>query len=210
MDKMFEELHDFLCPNITIKKIMDRCDVISKQMERDDPHFECYTSKVFTVSCGLCGNDNESFMVEDHAQGIMICLGADGQGCGNVVTDNLLQPQYTDHCEEFNPFEMFSAQADFNSTISSTLCGFQKLSKTVDMNLNRYGREDTVTGDHYKDKQRKEAYSLLDQISIHTTVPLELINKVKLMFHHFRNKMYRIHKLEMALLCLFYIVMHQH
>jgi hypothetical protein len=77
------------------------------------------------------------------------------------------------------------------------------------MNLNRYGREDTVTGDHYKDKQRKEAYSLLDQISIHTTVPLDIINKVKLMFHHFRNKMYRIHKLEMALLCLFYIVINK-
>jgi hypothetical protein len=148
-------------------------------------------------------------MIEDHAQGIMICIGDDGQGCGNIVSDNLLQPQYIDHIEDFNPFEVFSVQADFNSTISSTLCGFQKLSKTVDMNLNRYGREDTVTSDHYKDKQRKEAYSLLDQVCIHTTVPHEIINKVKLMFHHFRNKMYRIHKLEMALLCLFYIVMHK-
>ena len=77
----------------------------------------------------------------------------------------------------------------------------------VEANLNRFGRDDTVTSDQYKDRQRKEAYSLLDQVCINTDISADTVNQVKMLFRHYRTRMYRIHKLEVALLALFYIVL---
>jgi hypothetical protein len=201
-----DELHFYLCPNIPLTKIIERSYVILKQMERPPPECQQSIEMNYSITCSVCQNTNESYMIEDHTQGTLICIGSDGSGCGNLINENLLHPKYTDVADDFTPFELFSPQAHFSSTLSSSKCGFQKLSKTVDSNLNRFGRDDTVTSDHYKDKQRKEAYGILDQIMINTTTPHEIVNEVKVMFHHFRSKMYRIHKLEMALLCLFYIV----
>jgi hypothetical protein len=65
-----------------------------------------------------------------------------------------------------------------------------------------------VTSNQYKDKQRREAYSILDQVSINTDIDDETVNVVKLLFHHYRTRMYRFHKLEVALLALFYIGIH--
>ena len=50
-------------------------------------------------------------------------------------------------------------------------------------------------------------YSMLDEVAIHTHVDVDTVKRVKLLFHEYRSKMYRVHKVEVALVALFYIVL---
>ena len=49
-----------------------------------------------------------------------------------------------------------------------------------------------LTSDLYKDKERKEVYTLLDQASILTNIDQAVIEHTKVMFH-FRTRMHHIH-----------------
>ena len=67
------------------------------------------------------------------------------------------------------------------------------MNTTIEKDLCRYGRDDVVTSDYYKDNQRKTVYELLDQVQMFTSISASVVNKTKLMFHTFCTKMYRIH-----------------
>jgi hypothetical protein len=43
----------------------------------------------------------------------------------------------------------------------------------VEKNLSRYLKDDMTTGDHYKDKQREEAYRILDVVGMMCQVDRE-------------------------------------
>jgi hypothetical protein len=201
-----DSLHLFLSPHTPFSKIIERSDTILNQMKRsvDVAPYGCEST--YPMSCQLCGNTDESLTVTDDTQAMIICLGYDGQGCGNVLHESMMRAPFTGTLEE-NPFELYSPQADFKSELYSANNKSQRINKMVEANLNRFGRDDTVTGDQYKDRQRKEAYSLLDQVCINTDISADTVNQVKMLFHHYRTRMYRIHKLEVALLALFYIVL---
>ena len=204
---MMDSIHLFLAPHIPFATIIQRSETILLQMKRQLNTLPCGSESTHLMNCSLCGNNDEACTITDETQGMIICLGFDGQGCGNVLHESMMKASYSIASED-NPFELFSPQADFKSELHSANHKSQRINQLVEMNLSRFGRDDTVTSDHYKDKQRTEAYSLLDQVSIHTPTDMNTINQVKLLFHQYRTKMYRIHKLEVALLALFYIVLH--
>jgi hypothetical protein len=201
-----DTLHLFLSPHTPFSKIMERSETILKQLQRQEDTLPYALDSAQHMHCQVCGNRNETYTITDEYQGMIICLGTDGQGCGNVLQECLMKTSSTSTFED-NPFELFSPQAHFKSDLHSNQHKSFHINHLVEKNLSRFGREDTVTSDHYKDKQRTEAYSLLDQVSIHTPTDMNTINQVKLLFHQYRTKMYRIHKLEVALLALFYIVL---
>ena len=152
--------------------------------------------------CEICRDTDEHTMILDDNQGTMICLGADGLGCGGVVLENRFTN--TDTYWEGHPDEYYSPQAMFTSnTINDHK--FQRLNNMIEKNLSRYLKEDTVTGDQYKNFHRDEAYGILDQVGIMCQVDKDIIRNIKYMFHELRTRMSRIHKLEMALCCLFYL-----
>ena len=142
--------------------------------------------------------------MQDDVTGTCICLGRDGLGCGVVVQHNRLLSTTLTPGDD-NSFELYSPQNQF-SVQPTRNSHFKRMNETFEKNLSRYGREDTITSDAYKDDQRKQVYSLLDHVQMYSSLSLEEVNKVKLLFHEFRTKMYRIHKLETALCCLIYIV----
>jgi hypothetical protein len=202
-----DNLHFFLCPHVPFSKILERVETIMKQMGREVSTSPYGIEDYRSIYCSICKNKDERFTVLDDNQGMMICLGRDGHGCGNVLVENMMKEPYHHLNLEENPFEMFSPQAQFRSELASDSNRTQRLNYMIETNLSRYGRDDTVTSDHYKDKQRLEAYAILDQVMLNTTVDHDVVNKVKMLFHQYRTKMYRIHKLENALLALFYIVL---
>ena len=77
----------------------------------------------------------------------------------------------------------------------------------IERDMVKYNRKDTLTSDLYKDKQCQEVYSLLDEVALHIDVNRDVVKTVKVLFHEYRSKMYRVHKLEVALTALFYIVL---
>ena len=103
--------------------------------------------------------------------------------------------------------ELFSVQADFSSHYYYGCKKFKRLNNCIERDLSRYGRDDAITGDFYKDEQRKEAYDILDRVQMSVAIDKSIIQVTKIQFHKFREKMYRIHKLEMALCCLLYIAL---
>ena len=72
------------------------------------------------------------------------------------------------------------------------------MNTAIEKDLCHYGRDDVVASDYYKDNQRKIVCKLLDQVQMFTSLSAHVINNTKIMFHSFHSKMYRIHKLEMA------------
>ena len=205
-----DRLINLLSPNTPFCKIQDRVNTIMAQMQRPISSLPCDDSPKYNyTSCLVCGNSDESNFVHDHSQGLVICQGV-GQGCGYVVMENTYGDQFMCHNtdEMFNPHELYSHSSAFPSTLARANNRMQRLNRHIEKNLNRYGRDDTVTSDAYKDAQRTEAYDMLENLKMYEGVNHDTVDQVKDLFHLYRQKMYRIHKLEIALLALFYIVIH--
>lgn len=207
-----EEARLMLCPHVDMEEIRLRSELILQQMGRVVPNDGLVEQQPLlrVLTCPVCGNEDESMSVIDDNTGGRICLGVDGLGCGVVLTENALStgssPSVSDMeentCEMYSPQNQFAVETTRNNH-------FRRMNHCIERNLSRFGRENTVTGDAYKDDQRRQVYNLLDHVQMYTGIDVERINRVKMLFHDFRTKMYRIHKLETALCCLIYIAMHE-
>ena len=84
--------------------------------------------------------------------------------------------------------EMFSVQAAFPSQYKYGCKKFKRLNNCIERDLSRYGRDDAITGNCYKDEQRKEAYDILDRVEMSIPMDKSIIQVTKLQFHKFREK----------------------
>ena len=200
-----EDIRLFLCPEIPMDKIVERVQVVRKQLERDvDTGLVPMIPDYRPIVCPLCHNTDEGRMIRDVSQGILICTGSDGLGCGAIIQENRLEEGsgYTVNDTE----DQYSPQATFTSYTTGSRSN-QRLNNIVERNLSRYLKDDMTTGDQYKDKQRDEAYRILDIVWMTCQVDREIVRSVKSMFHELRSRMVRVHKLNMLLCCLFHILM---
>ena len=138
-------------------------------------------------------------------QGFKICLGSEGQGCGGVVEENMLkESMYMPFVLDDAPtHELFSPQYALGSQWVQGHTLYKRLNTQIERDLVKYNCDDTLTSDLYKDKQRQEVYSLLDEVTLHVDVNRDVVNTVKVLFYEYRSKMYRVHKLEVTLTALF-------
>ena len=200
-----EEIRLFLCPEIPMEKIVERAQVVRKQLERTvDTGLVPMIPDYHPITCPVCQNTDEGLMITDVSQGILICIGNDGLGCGGVIQENRLDDDQA--TLENTQEDQYSAQAMFRSHTKNSR-KYQRLNNIVEKNLSRYLKDDMTTGDYYKDKQREEAYRILDVVGMMCQVDRDDVRSVKSMFHDLREKMTRVHKLNMLLCCLFYILM---
>jgi hypothetical protein len=206
---LMESVRELLCDHISMDKIIKRAKLIAQQLHRDAQLYPVVEQVPHqqTITCVVCGNTNEQYTIIDDNQGTLICLGCDGLGCGNIIHESKLTPASSpvyDTTDNIN--EIYSPQNQF-FVRTTNHNHYKRLTQNVEKNLIRYGRDDTVTSDAYKDDQRREVYELLDHVEMYTDLDINYINAVKVLFHEFRTRMYRIHKLEMAVCCLIYIVL---
>jgi hypothetical protein len=202
-----ESLIAFLSPSTNMNKVIQRAEVIMKQLQRPECPQPCYEQKFFPLKCEMCGNTDENNIIEDNHAGMIICNGSDNQGCGYVMVEQDFAPVSTVNNDFVDLSEEYSTHQQFQSTMIGGNNRMRKLNMKIETDINKYGHEDPMTSEMYKDKQRKEAYDLLNQVQCHTNVGVDVINRVKHLFHLYRCKMIRIHKLELAVLALFYIVL---
>ena len=73
-------------------------------------------------------------------------------------------------------------QSQFVSQYKDGCKKFKRLNKCIERDLNRYGRDDTLTMDLYKDEQRKEAYNILDRVEMSLSIKREIIEVTNLHF----------------------------
>ena len=112
-------------------------------------------------------------------EGMQACLGQDGNGCGYILYANRFTtcyaPMYDDVVEE-----LFSVQADFPSQYKYGCKKYKRLNNCIERDLSRYGRDDAITGDFYKDEQRKEAYDILDRVQMSVAIDKSIIQVTKI------------------------------
>ena len=197
-----EHIRKFLCPHLSYGKIRMRCKVNKTQLERRmETDLVAQVPQIRKFRCEYCGNEDEGNVIRDDNQGTMICTGSDGAGCGCVVAEST----YFQEPEQLiQTSELYSDQEKF-MTRRIRHRKYNRLSKLVEKNLSRFGKDDVVTCDFYKDEMRRKAYDLVDEVRRACDVSSEVADSVKVMFHAFRDRMMRVHDLKMLLCCLFYL-----
>ena len=181
-----EQLRLFLCPEIPMEKIVERVQVVRKQLDRTvDTGLVPVIPDYRPYQCQVCQNEDESRMIQDYSRGTLICLGKDGLGCGGVIQENRMDEDLTYTVNE--PEDQYSPQASFTSYANADR-RFRRINNIVERNLSRYLKGDMTTGDQYKDKQREEAYVILDVVGMMCQVDRNDVRSVKSMFHDLREK----------------------
>ena len=201
-----ERVRELLCPHIDMERVRKRAKLVYQQMGRTIHEPVVMEASYVARRCDLCGNEDEARTVLDDTQGTMICLGKDGLGCGCVMLENRwLEPRSSAPLVHDTTSDLYSPQHQF---VCSTVKHhkYHRLVRSIEKNLSRYDKDDTVTSDMYKDDQRTEMYALLDRVEEVLRLDGDVVDRVKVLFHEFRVRMYRIHKLEMVLCCLFYMI----
>ena len=162
-------MRELLCPEISLTDIIKRCEVIKEQLQCPIDifvEFKC-TPKYKLFLCD-CGNTNE--------QHVGVCLFESGKPWTFYITTpkTLVQILETSFAYnwvkgvsrtstiEHDTSEIYSPQAQpMSKWKKSNKCS--GLNLAVEHDVVKFGRGDTLTSDLYKDEQRTEVYSLLDQ-----------------------------------------------
>ena len=174
---------------------------MSRQVD-SDPVYQVPQNRL--PLCDVCKNEDEGNTVIDDAQGIRLCLGPDRLGCGVVLQENRFCSSENKRSDILETSEYFSEQHACRSQKLGNR-HFQKINSEIEKNLSRYNREDKVTSDYYKDHHRREIYDMIDRVASVCGVDRDVAESVKFMFHGLRTRLYRIHKPEMLVCCLFYM-----
>mmetsp|Transcript_8730 Transcript_8730/g.11518 ORF Transcript_8730/g.11518 Transcript_8730/m.11518 type:complete len:216 (-) Transcript_8730:2933-3580(-) len=211
-----EQVYKCLDPSLTEIQMLKHLPHVKKKLESIsiyDDDFTFYNSskplkKERILQCSECKNENVEYMFMDKVSGDYICLGPDNKGCGFVLNSSVLIPSYDVFEQEMEG--LFSEQKRFESFMVGGSCALRKTNELVEKMMSQVGKEDQTTSDYYKDKQRSDVYETIDQTDIICSdVPLEVCEHVKFLFHEYRNKVTRIHKLRLVLSCLFYIAFNE-
>mmetsp|Transcript_22913 Transcript_22913/g.28797 ORF Transcript_22913/g.28797 Transcript_22913/m.28797 type:complete len:216 (+) Transcript_22913:166-813(+) len=160
------------------------------------------------IQCPDCRNTDKWYMLKDELTGDLVCLGAEGQGCGYVLTELMLEvmSKQQQQSEDLNP-QYYSKQSQFRSYMTGGSCELRKTNEIVERMLTSMNSTNQTTSDYFKDKQRTRVYEMIDDVSrLSGVVPPEECDEVKQLFNCYREKITRIHKLPLVLACLFYIV----
>ena len=207
-----ESIIHYFCPDQTLLAVEKKAQLIVKYLTEKNIPITMETTiqkSKPALECGVCGNQNDQYTIHDENTGDLICLGEDGQGCGGVLVDHMME------LEDFEPEgpennHLFSMESHFRSFWSNDQSHpLRKINVLIEKKLTSLSAECMVTSNLYKDKQRDYVYGLLDNMLETTDIDQDLIQKVKLLYHLYRTCMSRIHKLEIVLAGMFFIVMNQ-
>jgi hypothetical protein len=107
-----DRIIDFLCPDLSYVKLRKRCKILKQQMNRQVPSEPVPQIQQNRLPiCDVCKNEDEGNTVIDDAQGIRICLGPDGMGCGVVDTgEQVLSLRISTRLDIVEGSEQFSDQ----------------------------------------------------------------------------------------------------
>ena len=200
-----DEILLYLCPNQNLEDIKQHSDLVKTYLNDSNRLFNeslCVEEiKIEEPKCFMCGNTDENNMYQDDCSGDLICLGVDNYGCGNVIADRPLRCCST---SDISMDPMYSSQYNFQSYFSDNP---GLLNKTNNLVERKYLKEydNVTTSECYKNDQRTKVYDTLENIKVVCNIDNDIVDRVKIMFNEYRNKMTRIHKLNMVLASLFYL-----
>ena len=151
---MHEECRLLLCPEISHSQIVNRCQLIQSQLKRSvDSTLLEDVPKHKPFQCE-CGNQDPNQVYEDDVEGITTCT-----QCGLVLqTHCFYKESPTLTLESSSVYELYSDQDPYRSQWKKSN-KYSRLNLSIERDLVKFGREDTLTSDLYKDYKCKEVYA---------------------------------------------------
>lgn len=195
-----DEVMLYLCPGRDLRDVIKIKELVSKyyiEREMKNTLLGNLSPQLPDIICSNCGSVS---MIEEH--GDITC-----HDCGFVHLDHLLRDcsehsfiDYKDH--------MYSEGHKFESNwVNGKKNNLHKMSKLTDRKQTSISQNHLTTSDYYKDRQRDEVYSLLDNMKDVVSISDEIIDKAKDYYNIYRTQMVRIHKLPLVLASIIWIVM---
>lgn len=200
-----------LCPNKTMQDIVTHSELVSQYLS-DHIRDPTATNDLVTddppspamMNCPICNNDNESNAIIVGCD--IICLGANNKGCGGVMGTDNLRVSYDQSVCMNDHNDLYSPQGNFESCYSRKGGWLGKCNQYVEKNIQKFNVDTGLTtSEKFKNLQRTNVYELLEEMKISTGVDHLWIERVKHVFHDYRSRMTRIHKLPLVLAAMFYL-----
>ena len=184
-----------LCPEVGLSTIHR----VYKQIK--EVVTEYYTKQKIMIQdkhslyCSECEKLSEYY--EDTQAGDIVC-----KECGLILNDHML-PNYSS--DIYMTLTWYSKQDEMKSTLSGKGKLLHRLNNSVEENLNRYQKTNMVTGEYFKDEHRRVAYGLIEHISHKYSISLYFTQITKTIFNLYREKMSRLHRFKVIIVCCFMI-----
>ncbi len=205
---------EFLCPNVSVEVIVQHSHLVKKYLEeswRNDtnPVVSC-AMEMATLVCKVCGNRDIKFSVKTEPGGEIVCLGSEFKGCGSVLGVDNLKPSFDQHHNIVHD-GWFTTEEEFRSTLSTDRGALARTNQEVERHVHKFNNDNNslTTSLLFKNRQRHEVYSMIEEMSDRLCLSSELTREVKSMFNIYRAKMNRIHKMNLVLASLFYLVLNK-
>ena len=183
---------------IWVKKVLENMEAQAAETRRAVQFNQRFVRKVRIV-CRGCGNSDPRTFIQDSTQGDLICIGADGLGCGMVLEERCV--------EEGEFFRRFEGEEDRNhhgpvsnplfsqAWNSTTRCGtgaLGSLMRRVDAASSSAARRTKhETREWYKDEHKKQSFALIDEIAVRESVTPQAVSHAKLTFAAWRDQKQR-------------------
>lgn len=198
-----ENILNYINPNITSKVVAKHLPhtLIKLQeaiLKHDKKHSSVYRPPL--IICRDCNNQDQNSFRRHH--GDLTCT-----NCGLIVSSHELTCSYNT-LEEADALrlDLFSSQLKFRSYLNGHDRSLKKLNNMVEQMMNSIESVNQTTSNTYKDGHRSKIYSLMDSVYMAGYVGYHAHEKVKKYFHIYRESMTRIHKADLVVCCLYYIV----
>ena len=156
--------------------------------------------------CNKCGNRDNKQLILDEKSGDTICNGTDSIGCGNIINDHEVdhgtsKRNFADDTEDnryFGPKPDPLMPDAWN--MSTSMCtksangaqdkNFRKLAYIqdhVEKNLSNIGTDDRRTREGYKTQMKREAWSIMENLTEVLSLHQQVFQKAKEEFAYFRD-----------------------
>lgn len=190
----------YLCPGKDIRDVIKIKDLVLTYSTERGMMKTLSNPLSPVISDIVCSNCNSLRMIEEH--GDITC-----HDCGFVYLDHVLRDCSEHRFTDYND-HMYSEGHKFESNwINGKKNNLHKLSKLTDRKQTSISNDHLTTSDYYKDRQRDEVYSLLDNMKDVVSIGDDIIDKAKEYYNIYRSHMVRIHKLPLVLASIIWIVM---
>uniref|UniRef100_A0A7S3NKU5 Uncharacterized protein n=1 Tax=Aureoumbra lagunensis TaxID=44058 RepID=A0A7S3NKU5_9STRA len=161
--------------------------------------------------CGRCGNRNQANFTHDQKGGDVICLGADGEGCGAIVEEHHMfegnQHRKFEGEEDKShhgpaPNRLFSASHNMRTNLvavagagASRAARLRLCADQVELGLSNLGRKDERrTREGYKDAQKKRAFELISHVAMNLNIHQTVVERANELFAYYRDNKEILHR----------------
>ena len=181
-----------------------RLKVLAAAGQRKAEEFVTPDAVTAKYRCTVCGNANQAEFLYNNRDGDVVCMGADGEGCGNVVEDHHRHEgsQYRKFEGEEDqshhgppPNKLYSAAHNMRTMMvatsgagGATASRLRQAYDAVELGLSNIGSDERRTRVGYKDRMKKRAFEIIAHAQMNLSMHPTVVARAQELFAAFRDE----------------------